>query len=737
MNFEASGSQFLHQKDSKLHTTSKVEHEKKRKKENKEIVSDKPTSKIEDFLNVIEKTHLSHQDDPRVLERLKDYYYKENVIKGEDVPESYYKTQQRLAREQGHGDIEINNETKEQLNEVIISDQKSTLDNWLDYFTSQYSDSFPVWAKYWAFNGMLKLSFYDKEKHVFNKRNKETVAPFPDLNREALAFVVDSIVKRVNKESIPLEQDNEEFKKLLQGASFGKLYAFAIEKVIPTEEKELANIKGEWIKYNMDSDHMSLVNSLQGYATGWCIAGESTAKHYIRQGDFYIYYSFDKQGNPTIPRAAIRMQGSSIGEVRGIASEQNLDPYIGDVVDEKLQDFFDGKEYKKKSADMKQLTKIDNRVKQGGELTKNDFKFLYEIDSKIQCFGHNHNKDPRIEEILQDRDWKKDLSFVTGYKSEQISNNRQDVLNGKDIKYFHGDLDFRSLISADNLKLPDYIGGDLDFISLTSAENLKLPDHMGGDLNLNDLTSADNLKLPDYIGGDLDLYNLTSADNLKLPDYIGGNLDLGGLTSAENLKLPDYIGGNLNLDSLTSSENLKLPNSIDYSLSLSGLTSAENLKLPDHMGGGLYLYNLTSAENLKLPDHMGGYLCLDSLISADNLKLPDFIGGYLSLRSLTLADNLKLPDHIGGDFNLGGLTSVDNLKLPDHIGGNLDLNGLTSVDNLKLPDHIGGGLILRSLTSADNLKLPDHIGGGIYLDSLTSADRQKLREKYPQYKDKI
>ena len=176
---EKFGEQFLHKKDSNLHQSEPVEHEMARKKERGEKVSQKPADKISDWLKVIEKTHMGHREDPRVLERIKNYYHKEHVIKPEDVPERYFENQRRIAREQGHGDIEITDEMKEQLTEVIISDQESTLDNWVDYLSSSDSDSYPTWSKYWAFKGMLKLAAYDKEKHAFGKRSKDTVAPFP------------------------------------------------------------------------------------------------------------------------------------------------------------------------------------------------------------------------------------------------------------------------------------------------------------------------------------------------------------------------------------------------------------------------------------------------------------------------------------------------------------------------------------------------------------------------------
>ena len=569
-----SGEQFLSNTYKELHTSDPVEREQKRKAHAGENISQKPAKKISDWLNVIEKTHMGHRDDPRVLERIKRFYHKEYVIK--EIPKEYFENQRRLARELGHGNIEITENQKKQLLEATIADQESTLDNWVDYLSSEDSDSFPTWAKYWAFEGMRKLGSYDKEKHAFSKRGEYTVAPFPDLNREALAYVVDVIAKKVNKEDIPEAKDDLEFKKLLQGTNFGEMYAWAIEKVTPEEESELLNTKGEWIKYDQSSDHMPLVESLQGHGTGWCTAGESTANLQLESGDFYVYYSDDKQESPTIPRIAIRMEGSNkIAEVRGIAPEQNLDPYILDsaILEEKLQEFGDeGESYTKKTSDMKRVTEIERKNTAGEELTKDDLRFLYEVDSSIEGFGYQ--KDPRIGEMLSGRDIRGDISVATGFTKDQISTTRDEALKGG-IKFHYNDLYLSGLTSAEGLELPETIGGNLYLDGLTSAEGLKFPENVGGDLYFDSLTSAEGLKLPENIDGYLDLSGLTSAKGLKLPRTVGGDLDLESLTSAEGLEFPETVGGDLNLSDLTSAEGLELPENVGGDLNLSGLTSAE------------------------------------------------------------------------------------------------------------------------------------------------------------------
>lgn len=416
------GGEFLNSINPTLHTQGVVEQEQERRKLSKQKTSQKPSEKINSWFELIEMTHTSHRDEPKVVERIKNFYHKEYLLKPEDIPQSYWNSVANMMINEGRGGdlnqagvTERKYKNKEgvgktdyifpenlvrQQEDSLISDQKSTLDLWIDYLTSPDSDVYPTWAKYWAFTGMLKLSTFDKEKHVFGKRDKGTVAPFADLNREALAYTIDVIIKKARKESIP-EQDSPEFLEILKTNNFGKLYAYAIEKVTPTEQNELLETRGEWVKYSQGSDHMPLVNSLQGYGTGWCTAGESTAQAQLSGGDFYVYYSFDKNGNPTVPRVAIRMDEDSIGEVRGIAENQNLDPYINEVVDSKLNEFQDGNNYKIKLADMRKLTEIDKKVSAGQEITLEDLYFFHEIDHEIQGFGYS--ADPRIEKIRSKR----------------------------------------------------------------------------------------------------------------------------------------------------------------------------------------------------------------------------------------------------------------------------------------------------------------------------------------------
>ena len=800
---ELAGAQFLHSRDPRLHPSQPVSFEQTRQERLGHESSQRPAVKISDWLRVLERTHMGTgaseariEAQPQVIERIKGSYHSRYVIKPENVPESTFELEQRIARQQGHGDIPITDGFRREKISQIVADQEVSLDRWVDYLTSDDA-IYPTWAKAWAFTEVTKMGRLEKKTSVdesghetesasYSKRDETTTSPFPTINPRALALTIGVMQEKLAQKGLPKSErgeienpsvlmDDEQFKQLLSSESFSKLYTqFLIEQPEYSSEG-LKETRGVWKKYERGSKPDELVESIQGHPLEWCTANPETARGQLAGGDFYVYYSIDGDNNPNIPRVAIRMDGDSIREVRGIAPSQELDPYISDVVSQKMEEFPDGVDYQKKAADMKHLTDIEERHTLGQELSPEDLRFLYQLDGKIQGFGYE--EDPRIKEILSNRDNISDLnsifetnpeitgnlnlSFLTSAEGLTLPKNVGGYLWLSGLRSAEGltlpesvggYLYLRGLTSAVGLTLPENVGGDLDLDGLRSAEGLQLPDNVGGDLNLHGLTSAEGLTLPESVGGTLNLSGITTAQGLQLPDNVGGDLGLRGLTSAEGLTLPENIGGNLWLSGLTSAEGLTLPESFGGDLRLGGLRSAEGLKLPENVGGDLMLGRLTSAEGLTLPENVGGELNLGGLRSAEGLKLPENVGGDLMLDRLTSAEGIKLPENVGGDLWLSGLTSAEGLTLPKNVGRGLDLGRLTSAVGLNLPDNVGGNLWLSSLTSAvgltlpenvggalgldglrsaEGLNLPEIVGGNLFLDGLTSAEKQKIKEERP------
>ena len=664
-------------------------------------VSDKKRERLLKYFERLEELHnkVSKTKSVNGEKLLKCFYYDLYVIKPENIPDAYFQNQVRLARERGYGNIELTEEDKRRMTEEVIDDQRKSLDKWIEYFLyDEESKSYEMWEKYWVFQGLQNLGKYDKETGKFSKRDKSTVYPFPPVEREYIFTTL-----KLMEDFLKSKKSEEGIKQALSTGNFKLLYEYVIKQSFLKGEHQSNSTDGKWIKYEQGSDYNILRNSLQGYYTGWCTAaGENFAKDQLAGGDFYVYYSLDENGEAKVPRIAIRMDGKDkIGEIRGIADNQNMEPEMMPILEEKLKEFPDKDKYLKKEHDMKLLTLIDKKVNNNIELNVDELKFLYEIDSKITGFGYR--KDPRIEEIKRKRNERRDYSLIFNVKEEEVALSQEEYLN--------------------NPEKFKFCLGSIDLSSLTSAEGLVLPESIGGTIDLRSLTSAEGLVLPKSIGGGIDLDSLTSAEGLVLPESIGGSIDLRSLTSAEGLVLPESIGGKIYLNSLTSADGLVLPESIGGSIVLNSLTSAVGLVLPQHVDGDIYLNSLTSADGLVLPESIGCSIILDSLTSADGLVLPKHVGGNIKLSSLTSAEGLVLPQHVGGNIDLGSLTSAVGLVLPKQFDGFINLSSLTSAEGLVLPHYFD----LNKLICPYNIKEEIMNNPDKYYMAPTEDDKKEIK----------
>jgi hypothetical protein len=534
--FKKSGAQILHERDSTLHTSKAVEKAVKKHKASTNETVTKPADKIELWLASLTKIAEKADSSSRTLEQIKTLINEKYLIKLEDVPQSYFDLQVRLARERGHGEITLSDKQKKELAEHIINDQKNSLDIWTEYLVSKDTSMYPMWLKFWMFTGMAKLGKYDLQTGQFGNRSKTTMAPFAELNREAVGLLTDYVLTYLDKKSLDEIRDPE-LAKLVPQFQFGKLYGQILKKLNLGKDGLFITNEGKWIIYKQGSDHLPLVRSLEGHNTGWCTAGKATAEVQLKKGDFHVYYSLDQNGQPSIPRVAIRMENNEIAEVRGVAQDQNLDRQINQstVVSLKMKEFGSkADQFKKRDHDMRLLTQIETKHNAGIPLTKEEVKFLWEIDNHITGFGYT--RDPRISSIRSSR--KFDLMELYDLKPEEITFTEKEFFAAKGTSKLHFGYLKLSESQARELKSLHRLQGNLDLSDLKTAKGLKLPDSISGDLNLSGLTTAEGLKLPKSIGRNLFLDALRSAKGLKLPDSIK-NLHLRGLTSAKGLKLPD------------------------------------------------------------------------------------------------------------------------------------------------------------------------------------------------------
>jgi len=448
---------FLKQKYN-LHNSKEV---KAATKHSDEKIPNNPEDQIQNYLNRLEnlvidpkkeqkRKMLDGEQRPRALfllrEMLMNKYVRQNK---EKMAEGAVRVEERAARELGidahYGEDEI-----EQRGNIAVSDLEKSLDNWITYLTDA-NESYPTWFRYYAFRSILNLSDYDKDKGEFPNRSQGTAKLFPDIDRGALAYIRDIIeaekdpvilerLKKAQKDNQTPEDQQitkekaENFAKL----SFAKQYKEGIKQAgeITPEMREIT--EGKWVKYQKDTDPTALWSSLQNKGTAWCTKGFATAETQLQGGDFYVYYTLDKQGKPTIPRIAIRMQNDQIFETRGVSdNQQNLEGNMIDIAEKKIDELPGKEKYKKTSADMKTLTEIEKKIKTNQELIKEELIFLYEIDDKIQGFGYD--QDPRIKEIREQRkpNIQKDVLNIFECEQSQIANKLEDI--NKNTKAYIGE----------------------------------------------------------------------------------------------------------------------------------------------------------------------------------------------------------------------------------------------------------------------------------------------------------
>ena len=440
----------LHLKIPDLQTSPEVERAVLRQeRETDEEIPNDPSERIETYLRRLERLILDpeqkqkkkdlhdvlHTERPRALARLRQMVLNEYVKPNkEKMAQAAAQVEERAARQMGI-QAEYNEEALELRGEIAVGDLESSLDQWITYL-SDPNEPYPAWFRYYAFRNVLNLGEYDKDKQEFPKRSKGTFKLFPDVDRGALAYVQemmeasqdDTVLNRIREAQKSLwdtpEKDllTKEKAKAFASLSFAKQYAEGIKQNGEISPELRAETKGEWVHYKKGDDPKALWLSLQNKGTAWCTKGYPTADKQLKGGDFYVYYTLDTTGNPTIPRIAIRMEGDKIAEnPRGVLdSQQNLEPNMLPIMEEKLKEFGpEADRFKKQSADMKLLTSLEHKTKTGQPLTRDDLLFLYEINSKIEGFGYQD--DPRVNELRQGRNAEEDMLVIFDATREQIA----------------------------------------------------------------------------------------------------------------------------------------------------------------------------------------------------------------------------------------------------------------------------------------------------------------------------
>ncbi len=248
------GSSFLHERNPNLHTSQEVEVVADYLRNGGEAIPNEPADKISAYLGFLANREYVNDGIQTGDQSSVDRQINAHVIDATDVPEGYFELQRRIAREQGHGDVQITSEMRRQMTEAVQADQRVGLGKWVEYLGGN-DGGYPDWFKQYTWTSVTRLGTYDKDRGEFQKRSRGTTAPYPELNREALAYVYDVLDKsRVQGEQVNGGANDAQLQKLLKGGNFGKLYAHAVLEITPDTPELRNEIRGSWTKFNQTDD---------------------------------------------------------------------------------------------------------------------------------------------------------------------------------------------------------------------------------------------------------------------------------------------------------------------------------------------------------------------------------------------------------------------------------------------------------------------------------------------------
>ena len=546
------------------------------------------------------------------------------VMNYEDIPDSYWKQQEQILRDNGQG-RELSRYEKEILAEDLIDKQRQSITSWTNYLGDK-NCPYPLWFKVYAFDGISKMSnVLNLDDADYNRRDNTTALSFPKLNAEILAKVYRQIndFYGVDKENwLAQHSDDDKLVSLIKSANFPKLYAKELvdTKVIIKTPERTEDVHGDWFEYKL-GDEEEIASLAEG--TRWCVVDPNVAHNYLVYGQYsnpeeedddydqdyeddedwedddikvedpeakFIIFRLEDPNSPGVfasnGSASIRLDPDGIvAEVSGLNDGQAVEDALVPIVKEKALSLPGGEKYLQKFDDKQTLIKLDNKMKEGEDLTKEELSFLYELDRPIATLDTYNEEDPRIPELKEKYGIEYALEKGVDVNKLVSSLESQDIAKNLDSLLEHGaDINVNELVSSlypddivDNLGTLLRNGADIDVNELASS--LDIDDILlnlgtflkhGADINhiVNNMSSkniADNLDTLLNRGADIDVNKLVLSLHPNTIIYRLGTLLRNGAdinVILSNLK-PNQIandldtlikyGANIDINELVSS----------------------------------------------------------------------------------------------------------------------------------------------------------------------------------------
>ena len=299
--------------------------------------------------------------------------------------------------------------------ERLRQDQVDSINSWAEYLSNK-DTPFPTWFKIYAFDSVIKMGTYNHKDGKYEKRDKSTIAPYPNVSPAALALTLDAVNNFFGQDKekwFTEHTDDDQLNAVVKSGNFGKIYTHFFNetyKPIPTPERT-EDIEGEWFDF-LPGQETELAEASQG--TPWCIASEHMGEHYLKTNDHTIkdnkarFELFKLKNENSIDGmsktacASIRFDTQGrVAEVSGLKESQAIEDSLVPIVEQEAFKYpLDPEKYfKEKFRDKKELIRLQDKAKKGEELTLDEYAFLYEKDRKIFTLDTYRGQDPKIAEL--------------------------------------------------------------------------------------------------------------------------------------------------------------------------------------------------------------------------------------------------------------------------------------------------------------------------------------------------
>ena len=505
----------------------------------------------------------------------------ENVVMDfEDIPDSYWKQQEQILRDNGQG-RELSRYEKEILADDLIEKQRESITSWTNYLGDK-NCPYPLWFKVYAFDGISKMSnALNLDDADYSRRDNTTALSFPKLNAEILAKVYRQIndFYGVGKENwLSKHSDDEKLVSLVKSANFPKLYAKELvdTKVILKTPERTEDVHGDWFEYKL-GDEEEIASLAEG--TRWCVVDPNVAHNYLVYGEYghskstgadeesnskakFIIFRLEDPNSPGIfasnGSASVRLDPNGIvDEISGLNDGQAVEDALVPIVKEKALSLPGGEKYLQKFDDKQALIRLDKKMEKGEDLTKEELSFLYELDRPIATLDTYNEEDPRIPELKEKYDLEYALEkgvdankMVASLDSCNIAKNLDTLLeHGADINNTVNHM--KAYDIAKNLDSLLKQGANINntinnMDSYRIAKNLDTLLKYSAIIDVNELVSelktyevSENLETLLKNGADIDLVvnRMRYSDIVDKLDYLiehGANIDVNELVSRLN-----------------------------------------------------------------------------------------------------------------------------------------------------------------------------------------------------------